>query len=47
MLVDYIYERSPEVVKEHREKLEARIRELLDDAAVDENRLLTEVTIFC
>lgn len=46
LLVDYIYERSPEVVKEHREKLEARIRELLDDAAVDENRLLTEVTIF-
>lgn len=45
-LVDYIYERSPEVVKEHREKLEARIRELLDDVAVDENRLLTEVTIY-
>ena len=45
-LVDFIAERSPEIVAEYRQKLEDRVRELLADAAVDEGRLLTEVTIF-
>lgn len=45
-LVDFITERSPVIVLEYRRKLEERVKELLGDAQVDENRLLTEVTIF-
>lgn len=45
-LVDYISERSPETVAEYRRRLEDKVRELLADAAVDEGRLLTEVTLF-
>ncbi len=44
--VDFISERSPEIVAQYRRKLEERVRELLADTAVDEGRLLTEVTIF-
>ena len=44
--VDFITERSPKLIKEYREKLEGKVEELLGDAQVDENRLLTEVTIF-
>ena len=39
-------ERSPQTVQEHMKKVEARMRELLDGAAVDEQRLLTEAAIF-
>ncbi len=45
-LVDFITERSPQIVQEYRRKLEEKVKELLGDAQVDENRLLTEVTIF-
>ena len=45
-LVDFISERSPKLIEEYRQKLEDKVRELLQDTAVDENRLLTEVTIF-
>jgi len=45
-LVDFVAERSPQIVREYRQKLEERVRELLEDTAVDESRLLTEVTIF-
>ena len=38
--------RSPETVSEYREKLYAKIRELLDGHEVDEARVLTEVAIF-
>ena len=44
--VSVIEERSPQTVREHMEKVEARMRELLDGAAVDEGRLLTEAAIF-
>lgn len=44
--VAFIEERSPETVKAYREKLEARIKELLGDTTVDEARLLTETAIF-
>lgn len=37
---------SPESVKEYRKKFEERIKELLEDAKVDEQRLLTETAIF-
>ena len=45
-LVDFIAQRSPKIIEEYRQKLEDKVRELLQDAVVDENRLLTEVTIF-
>ena len=44
--VSFIEERSPQIVKEYREKLEAKVQELLGDVKVDEARLLTEVAIF-
>ena len=44
--VSVIEERSPQTVREHMEKVEARMRELLDGAAVDEARLLTEAAIY-
>lgn len=45
-LVAYIEERSPKVLAEYRARLEDKVRELLENSTVDENRLLTEVTIF-
>ena len=45
-MVDFISDRSPQIVQEYRQKLEDKVKELLGDAQVDENRLLTEVTIF-
>ena len=45
-LVDFISERSPQIITEYKNKLEEKVRELLADTAVDEGRLLTEVTIF-
>lgn len=44
--VAYIEERSPQIIEEYRTKLRERVKELLGDAAVDEVRLLTEVTLF-
>ncbi len=41
-----VEERSPQTVREHMEKVESRMRELLDTATVDEQRLLTEAAIF-
>jgi len=45
-VVDFIEERSPQIVAEYREKLTAKVKELLEDVKVDEGRLLTEVTIY-
>lgn len=44
--VDFIETRSPETVKEYREKLEQKIKELIGDINVDEQRLLTETAIY-
>lgn len=38
--------RAPFVVHEYKQKLEARIRELLEQQTIDENRLAAEVAIF-
>ncbi|MBQ7775790.1 MAG: YicC family protein [Lachnospiraceae bacterium] len=45
-LVDFISERSPQIIKEYHDKLLSKIQDMLGDVQVDENRLLTEVTIF-
>ena len=44
--VEAVEARSPETVKAYREKLEQKIRDLLADAKVDEQRLITETAIF-
>lgn len=44
--VEFIEGRSPETVREYNEKLKQRMKELLGDAAVDEQRLLNEAAIF-
>ncbi len=44
--VDFIEERSPQIITEYRTKLEERVNEMLKDVTVDESRLVTEVTIF-
>ena len=44
--VALVEKQNPETVKQNRERLEAKIRELLDNAQVDEQRLLTETAIF-
>ena len=45
-IISVIKERSPETVKEYRERMKERITEILEGVEVDETRLLTEVGIF-
>lgn len=45
-LVSVVEERSPQTVREYRQRLEACLRELLEDRNVDEQRLITECAIF-
>lgn len=45
-LVDYIEERSPEIVLEYRKKITNKVQELLGDTKIDESILATEITIF-
>lgn len=44
--ISFIEERSPQTVIEYRERLTQKIKELLSDTTVDEQRLLTETAIF-
>ncbi len=44
--VDFIEEKSPESVKNYRNRLEQKMKELLGDKQVDEQRLLTETAVF-
>ena len=44
--VNFIAERSPKIIEEYRSKLEAKVRELIGDVKIDENRLIMETTIF-
>ena len=45
-LVSVVEERSPQTVKEYRERLEARLRDILADRSLDEQRVITETAIF-
>lgn len=44
--VEFITARSPRIIAEYQQKLTEKVAALLGDAKVDENRLLTEVTLF-
>ncbi len=44
--VELVEERSPEIMKEYRERLRQKVQELLDDTKIDESRIATEMIIF-
>lgn len=44
--VDFIEERSPQIMKEYRPRLEEKIQEILGDRQIDDARIATEVTIY-
>ncbi len=44
--VTQVQERSPEVVQAYREKLEAKVHELLEDSQIDDSRIAAEVVLF-
>ena len=44
--VEFITDRSPQIIAEYKQKLEDKVKDLLADPKVDENRLLMEVTIY-
>ncbi len=45
-ILEEIKARSPKVVEDYKEKIESRIRELLQSVPIDENRILIETAIF-
>ena len=44
--VDFITERAPAIVEAYRTGLYEKVREMLGEANIDENRILSEVTIY-
>ena len=44
--VDFVEERSPQVVNEYREKITATVAELLGNTQIDQSILATEITLF-
>ena len=44
--VDFIEERSPEIMRDYRARLEEKVQELLGENKLDEGRIAAEVTIF-
>ena len=45
-MVDYIESVSPSLTEAYRNRLEAKVKELLEGAGIDESRIATEVTIY-
>lgn len=45
-MVDFIEERSPKILEDYRQKLEEKVKDMLQSTSIDEARILTEVTIF-
>lgn len=46
IMVDFIENFSPSIVDDYREKLETKVKELLEGVAVDESRIVAEVVIY-
>lgn len=44
--VEIIEKRSPEIIREYRQKLEEKVKELLSDTQIEESRIATEVVIY-
>ena len=45
-LVEFIEKRSPKIIEEYRKKLTEKVLELLNGTAIDESRIVAEVTIY-
>ena len=45
-MVSFVEERSPQILAEYRTKLEDKVKELLNGAAIDEGRIAAEVVIY-
>lgn len=44
--VEEIEKHSPQIIQAYREKLEEKVREMLDNVQIDEARIVSEVTLF-
>ena len=44
--VEFIEERSPQIIAEYRSKLEEKVKEFLEDSTIEENRIAAEVTLY-
>lgn len=44
--VELVVKRGPEIMQEYRRKLESKLREILEDTQIDENRVAAEMVIF-
>lgn len=44
--VDFIEERSPQIMKDYRSRLEEKVKELLGDRQIDDTRIAQEVVIY-
>ena len=44
--VDFITEKSPQIVAAYRQRLYEKVQELIGDAVIDDSRILQEVTIY-
>lgn len=45
-MVEEVEKNAPETLKNYRERLEKKLREVLEDTSIDEQRILTEAAIF-
>lgn len=45
-MVAFIEEHSPQIIEEYRTKLTEKVQDFLQDASIDEGRILAEVTVF-
>lgn len=46
MLTEQIEKRSPQIIAEYREKLETKVKDLLEDTQIEESRIAAEVVMF-
>ena len=44
--VEDIEKRAPAIIEEYRQKITDKVKDMLGDAAIDESRILTEVTLY-
>lgn len=44
--VCFIEDRSPDIIKEYRKKLEEKVKEFLEDSVIEESRIAAEVTLY-
>lgn len=45
-MLDFIEQESPQLIQTYRNKLETKVRELLENSTIDESRIATEVVIY-